>query len=412
MFNNKKILENRGVYIHVPFCVKKCAYCDFLSFPASSIVHREYVDSLIREIRFLEIKFPEIKSSKAPIQKNSCQEMCFFDEKLDISSIFIGGGTPSIVEEMLIFDIMQAIYQTFSVREDAEITIECNPGTIDENKIKFYKEVGINRISFGLQSASDELLARIGRIHTYCDFLSSYECARNAGFDNINIDMMSALPGQTLDMYKNDIQKIVKLNPEHISAYSLILEENTPLYEHIDLYPSLPDEEMERQMYYDTKKILLEHQYHRYEISNYAKAGYECRHNKLYWERGDYMGFGLGAASFIQGVRYKNTENMEEYMKKAGKESVVCEQERLSKKDCMSEFMFLGLRESKGVCANAFKAQFGVSIHEIFGNVLKKHIDQKLIYSYSLDKGRQIWYALTDYGVDISNYVFSEYLLE
>ncbi len=388
MSNDNKVLENRGVYIHVPFCVKKCAYCDFLSFPANQTVYKQYVEALIREIQF-------------------------FDRKMDtISSIFIGGGTPSVLEETLIFNIMEALYHQFLIREDAEITIECNPGTIDKNKVRVYKEANINRISFGLQSASDELLARIGRIHTYNDFLSSYNCAREAGFCNINIDMMSALPGQTLDMYIQDIQKIIKLKPEHISAYSLILEENTSLYKNIAAYPSLPDEETERLMYYDTKKILLENQYNRYEISNYAKEGYACRHNKLYWERGDYSGFGLGAASLIEGVRYKNTENMEEYIKKAGKESVVCSQEQLTKKDCMSEFMFLGLRESRGICANDFKAQFGVSIHEIFGKVLQKHIDQKLMVSYSVDGGSQIWYALTDYGVDVSNYVFSEYLLE
>ncbi len=380
--------QDRGVYIHVPFCVKKCVYCDFLSFPANQTIYRDYVAALIREIQS-------------------------FDKKIDnISSIFIGGGTPSVLEGTFIFNIMEALYNKFLIRDDAEITIECNPGTINKNKVSIYKEAKVNRISFGLQSASDELLARIGRIHTYKDFLLSYEYAREAGFCNINIDMMSALPGQTLAMYIQDIQKIVKLSPEHISAYSLILEENTPLYEHIAAYPSLPDEEIERFMYYDTKKILLENQYHQYEISNYAKGGYECRHNKLYWERGDYIGFGLGAASLIKGVRYKNTENIETYIKKAGKESIVCEQEILTKKDCMSEFMFLGLRESKGVCANDFKAQFGVSIYEIFGNVLQKHIDQKLIYSYFLDGGKQIWYALTDYGVDVSNYVFSEYLLE
>ncbi len=388
MSNDNKVLENRGVYIHVPFCVKKCAYCDFLSFPANQTVYKQYVEALIREIQF-------------------------FDRKMDtISSIFIGGGTPSVLEETLIFNIMETLYHQFLIREDAEITIECNPGTIDKNKVRVYKEANINRISFGLQSASDELLARIGRIHTYNDFLSSYNCAREAGFCNINIDMMSALPGQTLDMYIQDIQKIIKLKPEHISAYSLILEKDTPLYKNIAAYPSLPDEETERLMYYDTKKILLENQYNRYEISNYAKEGYACRHNKLYWERGDYIGFGLGAASLIEGVRYKNTENMEEYIKKAGKESVVCSQEQLTKKDCMSEFMFLGLRESRGICANDFKAQFGVSIHEIFGRVLQKHIDQKLMVSYSVDGGSQIWYALTDYGVDVSNYVFSEYLLE
>ncbi len=388
MSNDNKVLENRGVYIHVPFCVKKCAYCDFLSFPANQTVYKQYVEALIREIQF-------------------------FDRKMDtISSIFIGGGTPSVLEETLIFNIMEALYHQFLIREDAEITIECNPRTIDKNKVRVYKEANINRISFGLQSASDELLARIGRIHTYNDFLSSYNCAREAGFCNINIDMMSALPGQTLDMYIQDIQKIIKLKPEHISAYSLILEKDTPLYKNIAAYPSLPDEETERLMYYNTKKILLENQYNRYEISNYAKEGYACRHNKLYWERGDYIGFGLGAASLIEGVRYKNTENMEEYIKKAGKESVVCSQEQLTKKDCMSEFMFLGLRESRGICANDFKAQFGVSIHEIFGRVLQKHIDQKLMVSYSVDGGSQIWYALTDYGVDVSNYVFSEYLLE
>jgi len=390
---NKAVYEKEkkdclmGVYIHVPFCVKKCAYCDFLSFPASEFLQKAYVRALQNEILHFE---------------NPFKRVC---------SVFIGGGTPSLLNAAYIFEIMETLHKKFLLERNAEITVECNPGTVDSEKLNIYRAAGINRISFGLQATDDATLQRIGRIHTYNDFLESYAYARSAGFQNINVDLMAALPGQTLELYLQGIRKVLTCKPQHISAYSLILENNTPMFENIAQYPPLPDEDLERTMYYETNRMLSAQGYERYEISNFAKKGFACKHNRLYWERGDYAGFGLGAASLLQGIRYKNTENIKEYIEKAGRKSVIQEREVLTKEDCMSEFMFLGLRESRGVSAADFKTQFGVSMQEIFGGVLQKHIENKLIYCYSNAHG-QSCFALTARGIDVSNVVLADYLLE
>ena len=285
------------IYIHIPFCVKKCDYCDFLSAPADLETKEKYVEALINEIK---------------LNKNKMSEYV-------VDTVFIGGGTPSLLEENQISKIMSVLKDNCNMSENPEITIECNPGTITESKLWEYKKSGINRISFGLQSANDQELKSIGRIHNYAGFLESYNLARKCGFDNINVDLMSALPGQTLKSYEETLNKVVRLEPEHISAYSLIVEENTLMYYRVKKAQIkginiLPDEESERKMYYLTNNILRSNGYRKYEISNYSKPGKECKHNIGYWQRKEYLGFGIGAASLYKENRYNNISDINKYI--------------------------------------------------------------------------------------------------
>lgn len=275
-------MKNLSIYIHIPFCVRKCLYCDFLSGPACDGEMESYVNLLLREIEK--------------------QSIFYGDHR--VVSIFLGGGTPSLLPARETGRILRQVRECFYVAEDAEITIECNPGTVTAEKLENYITYGINRFSIGLQSTDDGELARIGRIHNYRDFLETYEMARKAGFGNINIDLMAGLPGQGIASYRKTLERVVALSPEHISAYSLILEEGTPLYVNQKSY-TFPDEDEDREMYELTGTVLGQAGFHRYEISNYAREGRECRHNKVYWRRGDYVGFGLGASSMIRNVRWK-----------------------------------------------------------------------------------------------------------
>lgn len=384
------------IYIHIPFCVRKCYYCDFLSGPADKETIDKYVKALINEIDY----YGGLYGKEG--------------DDISVSSIFFGGGTPSILEGIYIEEIVNKLKSSFSIEENAEITIECNPGTANEEKLKRYKEIGINRLSIGLQSADDEELKSIGRIHTYEEFLSIYHSARGVGFDNINIDLMSALPNQTLDSYKDTLHKIINLSPEHISAYSLILEEGTCLYETIDKLEKegkstgLPDEDTERNMYYETKRILEENGYFRYETSNYAKKGYECKHNVAYWRRIDYIGMGIGAASCMDGVRMKNICDIQGYIQIEQTPNSCVEQsetEVLTKEDKMAEFMFLGLRMVDGVSVKEFEEEFCEDFNTIYGGITKKHIDDGLL----VRNGENI--RLTELGMDVSNMVMSSYIL-
>lgn len=397
-------MRDLSIYIHIPFCIRKCLYCDFLSFPISgkNILGRDmenYVSLLTEEIK-----------------KHS-----IFYKNHRVISIFFGGGTPSLLESGQIRKIMDQITAYYMLSETAETTMEMNPGTVTEEKLREYITCGINRISIGLQSADNEELERIGRIHDYDTFLKTYHLARSVGFTNINIDLMSALPGQSLVSYRNTLERVVALRPEHISAYSLILEEGTPLYEKQDDY-SFPDEEEDRQMYLMTGSCLSEHGYHRYEISNYAREGYECRHNKVYWQRGDYVGFGLGAASMVEECRWSNPTDWEQYaayvrgecvlpseqaVRKEQAVSVICpERHRLTVSEQMEEFMFLGLRMMRGVERDAFYRKFGRRMEEVYGDVLHKLSTQGLLVQED-DRVR-----LTDRGIDISNYVMAEFLFD
>lgn len=402
-------MKKLEIYIHIPFCAKKCDYCDFLSMRADEGTKIEYVNGLIREI---ELSKDMMKGYQ-------------------VDTVFIGGGTPSILREDYIEKIMQTLKDNCELSENAEITIECNPGTVNLKKLETYKKSGINRISFGLQSANDSELRELGRIHDFAGFVESYKMARQAGFNNINVDLMSALPGQTPESYRDTLNKVIELNPEHISAYSLIVEDGTPMEERVEQnLVILPDEDTEREMYYLTRKIALKNGYKRYEISNYAKAGYECRHNKGYWKRVEYLGFGLGAASLYQNKRYSNVSDLSEYIGllldggndedyyggMVYQDDVWDIQEdtlnilhgkisTLSNKDMMEEFMFLGLRMTEGVSEEKFRMDFGRDIDVVYGEVIEKLEKQNLL---ERKDGR---IKLTDRGVDISNYVMSEFLL-
>lgn len=371
-----------GLYIHIPFCVSKCRYCDFLSMPYDYDVREQYTMSLCKEIE----RFAKEHA----------------DEYV-VNSVFFGGGTPSILEPELFEKIISTVRDNFKMNTDSEITIECNPGTVTYDKLGTYKENGVNRISFGLQSANDSELKALGRIHTFSDFMDSYDNALKAGFNNINVDIMSALPSQGIEGYRNTLEKVLSLDIKHISAYSLIIEEGTPFFEMNEKgLLKLPSEEDERQMYYMTEELLAKNGFHRYEISNYARDGYECRHNKIYWERGEYAGFGLGAASLISDIRYSNTGDMKEYLEdfSSGRENEI-----LSLEDKMSEFMFLGLRMTKGIEISEFERQFKSDIYDIFGSEIKKHVGNGLLVE---KEGRLM---LTGKGFDLSNYVFADFYL-
>lgn len=426
----KKELE---LYIHIPFCVKKCDYCDFLSFPADNRTQRRYVDALQKEITCYGALYPDRK----------------------ITTIFIGGGTPSWLDEEEIVRILHTVREAFEVERGAEITIECNPGTATAHKLVRYREAGINRISIGLQSAHNEELALLGRIHTWEQFLKTYDLARKAGFSNINVDLMSALPGQTLETFSDTLKKVLALKPEHLSAYSLMIEEGTPFYERYredekhreagEPTELLPDEEQEYAVTKLTQRVLKEAGYHWYEVSNFAKPGYECRHNIGYWKRADYLGVGLGAASLIDNVRYANVRELLEYcksceslcgefsvwkggnqteiqpekgQKEAGYEeeyrknftenvrkTLCVSTEPVTREEQMEEFMFLGLRMTEGVSRAEFEQHFVTTIEAVYGDVLRQLQKEGLLVK---QEGR---ICLTERGMDVNNYVVEQFML-
>ena len=385
-------MDSLGVYVHIPFCVQKCAYCDFLSAPATREKQQAYMKALKKEI--------------------TCESSSYAD--YEIRTIFFGGGTPSILKAEDIGGILDCIRKHYRIDKDAEITLEMNPGTATREKLTALKKAGINRLSIGLQSADNTELQMLGRIHTYEDFLKTYHDARETGFHNINVDLMSALPGQSMEIWIQTLEKVLALEPEHLSAYSLIIEEGTRLFERINEFPPIPDEDEDRRMYQETKRILAEHGYHRYEISNYAKPGRECRHNMIYWQRGtghtaDYVGFGLGAASTVKNMRWKNTDDMKKYLlafdgKKA--QEIKEDIENLSQNDCMEEFMFLGLRMMGGVSKSEFQISFGQNMDDVYGAVIQKWIRQGML----VQQGDRI--RLTDAGIDVSNVVLADFLLD
>lgn len=385
-------MKRLGIYVHIPFCAKKCNYCDFYSLASDEDEKKNYIEALKREIKEVAKKV---------------------STDYEVYTIYFGGGTPSIIKADYIKEVLDVIMSHFRLYEDdfyPEITIECNPKTVDMDKLSIYKEAGINRISLGLQSTDNDELKLLGRIHTYEDFLESYELVRKSGFKNVNIDLMSAIPNQKTETYKKSLNEIIRLNPEHISSYSLIIEEGTPFFkkysEDAPLFKDLPSEDEDREMYVLTAEKLGKAGYERYEISNYAKPGFYSRHNTSYWDRVPYLGFGVGASSFFEDERYKNMANLKEYIKKAGTEDIREEITKLSLNDAMSEFMFLGLRKIVGISKSEFKSNFTFYVEEIFGENIKKYINNKLL----IDNGEFL--RLSDRGLDISNYVISDFLLD
>ena len=379
MKNNRRIpLE---LYVHIPFCVRKCQYCDFLSGPSDEETKDRYIEALLKEIRAAE-----------------------HTEDYEIVSVFIGGGTPSALKAEAIASIMRTLQEQFFFCEDAEVTIEANPGTVDLEKLTIYRNVGINRLSLGLQSTDAEELKLLGRIHSYEEFLKSYEWAREAGFSNINIDLMFAIPGQTGEAWRQHLYQVAELNPEHISAYSLIIEEGTPFAEqNLDL----PDEDTEYQMYEDTAEILERYGYRQYEISNYAKQGYMCRHNAGYWQRREYLGFGLGASSLYRGMRFSNTRRMQEYLKESRNPDQICKDVTvLSRNERIEEFMFLGLRMTEGISEKKFEENFDVRLMDVYGDILQKYEETGFMEHIETK------WRLTRKGIHVSNHILEDFLLD
>lgn len=379
------------LYFHIPFCIRKCFYCDFLSAPADERTKAAYMEALRRETA---LRTEEYGGDS-------------------VTSVFIGGGTPSAVEAEEIVSLLATVRQHYPLSEDAEITIEVNPGTVTAEKLEIYRTAGINRLSIGLQSADDRELAAIGRIHTWQQFLDTYRLAVGAGFQNINVDIMSTLPGQTMESYRVTLEKILALKPQpaHISAYSLILEEGTAFWDMMQRGElALPDEDADRQMYSETKRILAEAGYARYEISNYAKPGHECRHNCGYWRREEYVGFGIGAASLFRERRFRNGDSLTAYLR----DPVGCREEiqELSRQEQMEEFMFLGLRMTEGVSEGEFEAGFGQKPETVYGEAIQRNLRDGLLEwkgGKGCENARRL--ALTERGLDVSNYVMAQFLL-
>lgn len=415
--------------MHIPFCVQKCRYCDFLSFPSRKEDISRYVDSLTREIRSFcppEVMRGENQPFCLPEEmsggnRSFClpEEMsgrnrsfCLPEEMagrlentgIEVDTVFIGGGTPSILSVMDMERIFAALSDRFCLSENAEITVECNPGTAGIETFQAYRNMGINRISFGMQSAVDAELKKLGRIHTAAEAEEAFWMARQAGFENINVDLMSAIPGQTLDSYRMTLRAALALNPQHISAYSLIIEEGTPFYEEYGEVPPV-DEDTDRDMYAMTKDLLAQSGYRRYEISNYAKEGFACRHNLKYWSGGDYIGFGLGASSKMGKIRYKNETDFQTYIKNIQKGANITDiEEVLHVEDEMAEFFILGLRKTEGVSKRDFAGRFSIDATERYGEILGQ-CEKEGLLTVSGDR-----IAFTDRGLDVSNYVLCRFI--
>lgn len=374
-------MKEISLYIHIPFCKQKCFYCDFPSYASIDHLKEDYVDALCKEIEDNAIK-----------------------DK--IKSIFIGGGTPSYLEINQIDKLMKSINK-LNLSKDMEFTMECNPGTLNKEKLETMLIGGVNRISMGLQAVQNSLLKDIGRIHSFNQFKDNFNLAREVGFKNINVDLMFGLPNQKVEEWVESLEEIAKLKPEHISAYSLIIEENTAFY---NLWERnkliLPTEDEEREMYSITKKILKKYGYNQYEISNYSIEGYECYHNKTYWKCNDYLGVGSASSSFIEGKRIKNIESVKLYIDKINnKESVIEEIINNTKEDNIEEFIFMGLRMNDGINIKDFEKRFNIDINSIYKNIIEKNINKKLLI---IDKENL---RLTDKGIELSNSVMSDFIL-
>lgn len=380
--------EELGIYIHIPFCKKKCYYCDFISYCNKNEFVDDYIKCLKKEIINFTQKHKDI---------------------YDITTIYIGGGTPSSIEEKHIKDIIDTIDENLvKIKDIKEITIEINPGTITKQRLEQYKSSGINRISIGLQSTNNKLLEEIGRIHNFDEFLETYNMARKVGFKNINVDLMLGLPNQTINDLSDSINEIIKLNPEHISIYSLILEENTVLYNLVEQGKlTLPTDELERNMYWYVKNKLELNNYNHYEISNFAKEGYESKHNWNCWEQKQYVGFGASAHSYLKDKRFSNTENLEQYINNIENDNIQKNyiiHENQDIEDKKKEYMLLGLRKIEGVSIQKFKNKFKDNPIYLFRNELQKLIEENLL---EID-GDNI--RLTNKGLDLANIVWEEFI--
>ena len=388
-------MKDIGIYVHIPFCKHKCYYCDFISYANKESLVERYINVLIREIT-------DVATGNRLDYENG------IDELFNVNTIYIGGGTPSFIESKYIVNIISTIKEYFKINENAEITLEVNPGTVNENKLKDYFNAGVNRLSIGLQATNDSLLKEIGRIHTYEEFLNTYKLARKIGFKNINADLMIGLPKQTIEDVEKAVNDLIKLGLEHISVYSLILEEGTVLEEQIRSGKlKLPEDEEEREMYWKVKSILEANGYIHYEISNFAKKGYESQHNLDCWRQKEYVGFGVAAHSYTNDVRYSNIENLEEYIENYENdklEETFIFNEKLTHNMKVKEYMMLGLRKLNGVSIQEFKEKFAANPIYVFKNELEKLVNEDLL---EID-GNYI--RLTKRGLDLANLVWEEFV--
>jgi oxygen-independent coproporphyrinogen III oxidase len=379
MMGNNKYCET-SIYIHIPFCVKKCNYCDFPSYAGKEALMQSYVESLCKEISSLK--------------------------NLKVETIYIGGGTPtylSLSDWRLIGDALKRL----NISSDVEFTVEANPGTFSKEKLKVLKDIGVNRLSIGLQAWQDSLLKRLGRIHEIKDFINAYNMAREAGFNNINIDLMFGIPDQTMEMWIESLKSVAELNPEHISCYSLIVEEGTPFYDEYEKGGLiLPGEEVERDMYNEAINFLMQKGYVQYEISNFSKPGRECRHNMVYWSMSSYIGCGAGAHSYYEGLRYSNSSSIEKYIKKIEECGAAAEGKHLNTvEDELEEFIFMGLRMNRGISMDEFSIRFQKDIFDIYGTAIKKFIKNGLL----VIKDNRLF--LSRRGMEVSNSIMCEFIL-
>lgn len=369
-----------GLYVHVPFCIRKCLYCDFNSYQSKEYLIDEYLNAVLTE---------------ANVYKD-----------VDIETVFIGGGTPTVLNPDQLSTLICGLKAIFKLRDGIEYTVEANPGTLNREKLRLLKLLGVNRLSIGAQSMDDKLLRRLGRIHRASEFLENYEEARLIGFDNINVDLMFGLPGQALGDWTDTVKKIMSLNPEHISCYGLTIEEGTPyqkMYDNGRL--RLPDEDTEREMYWEAVRILESCGYIHYEISNFAKKGFECRHNLIYWNDNRYIGLGAGAHSYYRGCRYANEPDPVKYINAINRSnSAVVQKEYIDRKNEIEEYFFMGLRLMEGVKISDFNYRFGQSPYNIYEKSIEKLTKLKLLEV----KGDRMY--LTERGIDLSNQVFMEFM--
>lgn len=377
-------MKQLALYLHVPFCIQKCLYCDFLSMPANETIQKKYVAAFLRELEYWRLQTAG---------------------RYVVSSIYLGGGTPTVLRPVWLQQIGDAL-QRFPIDSLVEFSMEVNPGTLTLDHVLTMQQIGVNRVSLGLQSAQRQELQDLGRIHTYEEFLESYALLSEHGFSNLNIDLMAGIPGQTMDSYADTLDRVLSLRPKHISAYSLIIEEETPFYE-MDQRGELqvPSEETDRRMYALTKERLSAEGYERYEISNYARPGYGCRHNLAYWQMKDYLGVGLGAASYLDGKRFTNERNLESYLSQK-EDCHVAESHYLSRQEEMEEFVFLGLRKRSGISLEEYRRRFGEDFYQIYQNVLPDLLENGLLADTE-NHGR---IYLTDRGIDVSNTVLAQFL--
>ena len=387
--------KNVGLYVHIPFCKKKCEYCDFKSYADKEELIEEYV-------KWLKYELEEVGKGNRLDYENHLDNLAI------VKTIYIGGGTPSLIDSKYISGILEVIKKNYTFAENTEITIEVNPGTVNKEKLEQYKKSGINRLSIGLQSTHDRLLKKIGRIHNYDDFLNTFKIARNVGFENINIDLMLGLPEQSIEDLEQSVEEVIKLNPEHISVYSLIVEEETPFYKKLEANElNLPEDDLERKMYWAVKEKLEKSGYIHYEISNFAKKGFESKHNLSCWNQDEYIGFGTSAHSYTNNIRYSNIDNIEEYInnfKTDNETENFVFHEKQNKESKMKEFMMLGLRKIEGISIKDFKSRFALNPIFAYRKELEKLVDEELI---EID-GDNI--RLTNKGLDLANLVWEEFV--